>query len=133
MQPTSSTRVFDHYEAEYLSKTKTAAQSLERLADLIPGVEKDKVVKETEKALEAAEEIVQQMELEARSTQGETKAQLIAQVLCPSTAHVMVYSRVIKSCACTQAKDYKAGIALLRSKLKVCAQIHTTRHCVPNC
>lgn len=100
----TSTRVFDHFEAEYLSSTKQAAQGLERLAELIPGIEKDKVAKQTASALEAADLIVQQMELEARSTSGETKAQLVA-----------------------QAKDYKAGIAMLRTKLKAAENAVTTR------
>ena len=77
---TSSTRIFDHFEAEYLSSTKTAAQTLERLADLIPGAEKDREVQVTTKALDSAEDVVEQMQLEARSTQGETKAQLVSQV-----------------------------------------------------
>lgn len=104
MASVSTTRVFDHFEADYLSHTRTAAQALERLGELIPGVEKDKVSQAAAKSLEAADDIVQQMELEARSTQGETKAQLLA-----------------------QAKDYKAGIALLRSKLKAAKISSTTQ------
>ncbi|KAL1521345.1 hypothetical protein AB1Y20_021012 [Prymnesium parvum] len=100
----AGTRVFDHYEAEYLSSTKQAAQGLEYLADLIPGGEKDKVVKATASALDAADLLVQQMELEARSTSGETKAQLVA-----------------------QAKDYKSGIALLRRKLRTAQSTTSTK------
>jgi len=100
----TSTRVFDHFEAEYLGSTKAALQSIERLADLIPGHEKDKVAKAVVTALESADLIVQQMELEARSTSGETKAQLVA-----------------------QAKDYKSGIATLRRKLKEAQTAVTTK------
>ena len=95
MSGSTSTRVFDHFEAEYLSSTRQAAQGLERMAELIPGMEKDKAAKATGAALDAADQIVQQMELEARSTSGETKAQLVA-----------------------QAKDYKGAISMLRRKLK---------------
>ena len=62
---------------------------------LLPGVERDETAKKASKAIEAAEEIVQSMELEARSLSGEAKQQLVA-----------------------QAKDYKVGITTLRQKLK---------------
>ena len=91
----TSTRVFDHYESEYLKLTKAAATDVEFVDQLLPGVERDETAKKATKAIEAAEEIVQTMELEARSLSGEAKQQLVA-----------------------QAKDYKAGITALKQKLK---------------
>jgi len=87
--------MFDHYEKEYLSTSKKAMQDIELVDQLLPGVERDDVVKRTTEAIGAAEEIVQSMELEARSMSGESKMQLK-----------------------DQAKDYKAGIADMRARLK---------------
>lgn len=98
----AATRVFDQYEQDYLSNTRQAAQGLERLANLPPGAEKQKLLKSTAGSLDAADQIVQQMELEARSMSGEIKAELVS-----------------------QAKDYKEGIAMLRRKLKA-AQVATS-------
>lgn len=94
---------FSHFEADYLSSTRAAAQNIERMADLIPGAERDKLASATVKAIEAAQDIVTQMELEARSTGGSTKAELVA-----------------------QARDYKAGIGLLKNKLKAAKSAVTT-------
>ena len=91
----TSTRVFDHYEREYLKLTKTAMQDVELIDQLLPGVERDSTAKKAQQSIEAAEEIVESMQLEARSLAGESKQQLIA-----------------------QAKDYKAGIAMLKTKLR---------------
>ena len=91
----TSTRVFDHYEAEYHKLTKAAATDIELVDQLLPGTERDNTARKASQAIEAAEEIVQSMDLEARSLAGEAKAQLVA-----------------------QAKDYKAGITALRRKLR---------------
>ena len=87
--------MFDHYEKEYLGTTRKAMQDIEEVDSLLPGVERDTIVKRTSAAIQAAEEIVQSMDLEARSMAGESKQQLVA-----------------------QAKDYKAGIAGLKTRLK---------------
>ena len=55
---------------------KKAAQDIEQVEQLLPGVERTSVVKRTNASIEAAEEIVQSMELEARSMSGESKQQL---------------------------------------------------------
>ena len=91
-----SSKVFEHYESEYLSSTRHAAQNIERINELLPGVERDSISKTTLSSLETAEEICAQMDLEARSLTGPAKQQLVA-----------------------QAKDYQAGIAALRSQLKL--------------
>ena len=91
----TSTRVFDHYEREYLKLTKQAAKDVDLIDQLLPGSERDSTVKKVLKALEAAEEIVESMQLEARSMSGESKRELVA-----------------------QSKDYKSGIATLKSKLR---------------
>ena len=88
--------VFEHYEADYLSSTRTAAQNIERLPDLLPGHEKDALATSTTKAIDGAEDIVKQMELEARSLQGEERQTAVA-----------------------QTKDYKASIATLKEQLKL--------------
>ena len=87
--------VFEHYEADYLSSTRTAAQNIEKLPDLLPGHEKAELTAATDRAIDAAEDIVKQMELEARSLQGEERQTAVA-----------------------QAKDYKASIAALKEQLK---------------
>ena len=87
--------MFDHYEAEYLAATRKAAQEIEQVDLLLPGIERTSVVKSATAAIEAADEIVQSMELEARSMSGESKQQLVA-----------------------QAKDYKTEISALRRRLK---------------
>lgn len=91
----TSTRVFDHYETEYLKLTKSAATDIELVDQLLPGGERDSTVTRAKKTIESAEEIVQSMELEARSLSGASRQQLVA-----------------------QAKDYKAGIATLKNKLR---------------
>jgi len=91
----TSTRVFDHYETEYLKLTKAAATDIELVDQLLPGIERDSTAKTAKQAIEAAEEIVQSMDLEARSLSGEAKQMMVA-----------------------QAKDYKMGIAALKQKLK---------------
>ena len=85
--------VFEHYEADYLSSTRTAAQNIEKLPDLLPGHEKAELTAATDRAIDAAEDIVKQMELEARSLQGEERQTAVA-----------------------QAKDYKASIAALKER-----------------
>jgi vesicle transport through interaction with t-SNAREs protein 1 len=88
-------RVFDHYETEYLAISKKAMQDIEYVDQLLPGVEKDETCRRTVASIASAEEIVQSMELEARSLAGDARQQLVA-----------------------QAKDYKRGIADMRSRLK---------------
>ena len=88
--------VFEHYEADYHSSTRTAAQNIEKLPDLLPGHEKAELTNATAKAIDAAEDIVKQMELEARSLQGEERQTAVA-----------------------QAKDYKASITVLKDQLKL--------------
>ena len=88
--------VFEHYEADYHSSTRTAAQNIEKLPDLLPGHEKAELTNATAKAIDAAEDIVKQMELEARSLQGEERQTAVA-----------------------QAKDYKASISVLKEQLKL--------------
>ena len=85
----------DHYESEYLRLTKQAAIEVEMVDQLLPGVERDETGQRALKAIESADEIVQSMELEARSLGGASRQQLVA-----------------------QAKDCKAGIAALRKKLR---------------
>ena len=87
--------VFEHYEADYHSSTRTAAQNIEKLPDLLPGHEKAELTAATDRAIDAAEDIVKQMELEARSLQGEERQLAVA-----------------------QAKDYKASITALKEQLK---------------
>ena len=87
--------MFDHYESEYLSTSKAAMQDIELVDQLLPGLERDTISKRITAAISSAEEIVQSMELEARSMTGESKQQLIA-----------------------QAKDYKTGIADMRARLR---------------
>jgi len=87
--------MFDHYEREYLATTRKAMEDIELVDALLPGPERDGISKRTAEAVQAAEEIVESMELEARSMGGEAKQQLIA-----------------------QAKDYKRGIADMKAKLK---------------
>lgn len=87
--------MFDHYESEYLSTTKKVQQDIELIDQLLPGSERNDTIKRTNEGIEAAQEIVQSMELEARSMSGEAKQQLVA-----------------------QAKDYKKGIADMRRRLK---------------
>ena len=91
-----SSSVFEHYEADYHSKTRTAAQNIEKLPDLLPGHEKAKLTASTEEAIDEAEDMVKQMELEARSLQGEERQTAVA-----------------------QAKDYKASITVLKEQLKL--------------
>jgi len=91
----AASRVFEHYESEYLAATREAAVSIENVHELLPGVERNKVTSAAEKSIDAAVDIVQQMELEARSSGGSARADLIA-----------------------QAKDYKEGINKLRLALK---------------
>ena len=88
--------VFEHYEADYHSSTRTAAQNIEKLPALLPGHEKAELTNATAKAIDAAEDIVKQMELEARSLQGEERQTAVA-----------------------QAKDYKASISVLKEQLKL--------------
>ena len=88
--------VFEHYEADYHLSTRTAGQNIEKLPDLLPGHEKAELTASTEKAIDAAEDIVKQMELEARSLQGEERQTAVA-----------------------QAKDYKASITVLKDQLKL--------------
>ena len=88
--------VFEHYEADYHSSTRTAAQNIEKLPDFLPGHEKAELTNATAKAIDAAEDIVKQMELEARSLQGEERQTAVA-----------------------QAKDYKASISVLKEQLKL--------------
>mmetsp|Transcript_40617 Transcript_40617/g.107431 ORF Transcript_40617/g.107431 Transcript_40617/m.107431 type:complete len:246 (+) Transcript_40617:84-821(+) len=92
---TSSTRMFDHYETEYLSTSRKAMQEIEQVDQLLPGAERDTLVQEATKSIAASEEIVQSMDLEARSLSGPSKQELIA-----------------------QAKDYKSGIADMRNRLR---------------
>ena len=87
----TSTRIFDHYEQEYLKLTKSAATEIEMVDQLLPGAERETTAKRALRALEAADEIVQSMDLEARSLSGSAKHELVA-----------------------QAKDYKAGITALK-------------------
>ena len=91
----TSTRIFDHYETEYLKLTRHAATDIELVDQLLPGAERDTTAKKAQKTIQAAEEIVQSMELEARSLSGEAKQMLVA-----------------------QAKDYRMGISTLSKKLK---------------
>jgi len=88
--------VFENYEEEYLSSSRTAAQNIEKLPDLLPGHEKDSLTTSTATAIDNAEDIVKQMELEARSLQGEERQTAVA-----------------------QTKDYKASITSLREQLKL--------------
>ena len=92
---TSSTRVFDAYESEYLKLTKAAATDVELVDQLLPGAEREKTAARAGKSIADAEEIVESMQLEARSLSGEARQQLVA-----------------------QAKDYKNGIVALKQKLK---------------
>ena len=91
----TSTRIFDHYETEYLKLTRHAATDIELVDQLLPGAERDTTAKKASQTIQAAEEIVQSMELEARSLSGEAKQMLVA-----------------------QAKDYRMGISTLSKKLK---------------
>lgn len=91
----TSTRLFETYEREYLKLTGSAAKDIERVDQLLPSVERDAAVKDANKALESADEIVQSMELEARSLSGSAKQELVA-----------------------QARDYKSNNAALRAKLR---------------
>jgi vesicle transport through interaction with t-SNAREs protein 1 len=86
--------MFENYEGEYLSSTRTVAQDIERIRTLIPGAERDSLCKSAQMGMESATEIVQQMELEAQMASGDLKRQLAA-----------------------QAKDYKAGVKGLRAQL----------------
>ena len=43
--PTGS--IYEHYEAEYLSCTKKAMENMERIPELLPGVEVRKMVEKT--------------------------------------------------------------------------------------
>ena len=87
--------MFDHYESEYLSITRKAMEEIELVDALLPGLERETISKRVTEAIQAAEEIVQSMDLEARSMGGEAKQQLIA-----------------------QAKDYKSNIAAMKVRLK---------------
>ena len=91
----TSTRVFDNYEREYLKLNRQAMQDVELIDQLLPGAERDATVQKVQKAITAVEEIVESMQLEARAMSGASKQQLVA-----------------------QTKDYKAGIALLKSRLR---------------
>ena len=55
--PTGS--IYEHYEAEYLACTKKAMENMERIPELLPGVERESLVASTSKAIESAEEVVQ--------------------------------------------------------------------------
>ena len=91
--PTGS--IYEHYEAEYLACTKRAMENMERIPELLPGVERESLVASTSKAIESAEEVVQQMELEARSASGDAKREGLA-----------------------QAQDYKVALMNMRTQLK---------------
>ena len=93
--PLPPQRMFDHYESEYLASSRKAMQDIEQADQLLPGIERDSLVKRVQEQIAMSEEIVQSMELEARSMAGDSKRQLVA-----------------------QAKDYKAGIADMRAKLR---------------
>ena len=95
--------LFETYEREYLSSTRTAAQNIEQIPELLPGHAREEMVSKTATAIQSAEEVVQQMELEARSVQGEERRQLTA-----------------------QAKDYKASIGALKEQLKAAKNSHKT-------
>lgn len=95
--------LFETYEREYLSSTRTAAQNIEQIPELLPGHAREEMVSKTATAIQSAEEVVQQMELEARSVQGEERRQLVA-----------------------QAKDYKASIGALKEQLKTAKNSHKT-------
>ena len=95
--------LFETYEREYLSSTRTAAQNIEQIPELLPGHAREEMVSKTATAIQSAEEVVQQMELEARSVQGEERRQLTA-----------------------QAKDYKASIGALKEQLKTAKNSHKT-------
>ena len=86
--------MFDHYEKEYLGTAKKATADIELIDQLLPGVEREATIKRAGEGITAAEEIVQGMEMEARSMTGEAKQQLAA-----------------------KAKDYKKSIADMRAKL----------------
>ena len=101
---TSSTRVFDAYESEYLKLTKAAATDVELVDQLLPGAEREKTAARAGKSIADAEEIVESMQLEARSLSGEARQQLVA-----------------------QAKDYKNGIFALKQKLKAASTSSRTR------
>lgn len=68
---------------------------IEVVDQLLPGAERESTAKKAIAAIESAEELVQSMELEARSLSGDSKRQLVA-----------------------QAKDLKAGTAALRQRLR---------------
>lgn len=87
-------KMFDHYEKEYLGTAKKATADIELIDQLLPGVEREATIKRAGEGITAAEEIVQGMEMEARSMTGEAKQQLAA-----------------------KAKDYKKSIADMRAKL----------------
>lgn len=95
--------LFETYEREYLSSTRTAAQNIEQIPELLPGHAREETVSKTATAIQEAEELVQQMELEARSVQGEERRQLTA-----------------------QAKDYKASIGALKEQLRTAKNSHKT-------
>ena len=86
--------MFDHYEKEYLGTAKKAMADIELIDQLLPGVEREATMKRAGEGITAAEEIVQGMEMEARSMTGEAKQQLAA-----------------------KAKDYKKSTADMRAKL----------------
>jgi hypothetical protein len=89
-------KIFDAYEQEFIQCTNTAAQNIEKIPDLLPGHERDSLCSATSKSIEAAEDIVKQMELEARSLEaGDEKQEAVA-----------------------QTKDYKTSIGKLKESFK---------------
>ena len=64
----TSTRMFDHYEAEYLAATRKAAQEIEQVDLLLPGIERTSVVKSATAAIEAADASGFQLQDEALRT-----------------------------------------------------------------
>ena len=76
---TMTSNMFLHYEKELFVHKQTAEEGLEKLKTLDAGAQRTSTLDATSKAIDVVAETLAQMELEARSSAGDTKAQQTAQ------------------------------------------------------
>merc|ERR1719198_919875 len=79
-----TSNMFLHYEKELFVHKQTAEEGLEKLKTLDVGAQRTSTLDATSKAIDVVAETLAQMELEARSSAGDTKAQQTAQLLAGS-------------------------------------------------
>ncbi|PIA12632.1 V-snare-domain-containing protein [Coemansia reversa NRRL 1564] len=69
-----SSELFDNYESEYSSLVATIRQRIETTLPELIGADRSNALRETDRGLEEAQELVEQMEIELLSLQGPTRS-----------------------------------------------------------